>query len=231
MSTLFRLGASAVIGFMAGRLVAGRRIRILKAMLRAAEFRAGHDRLTGLANRYQAAKIFTAWEAMGQPTTVVLLDLDRFKQVNDAHGHYVGDELLRAVAERLTPIVAARGGIAARLAGDEFLLLLPTRNDADVPIGEILATVAKPTVLRGDDGDFTVTPRASAGIAVFDGWHGSFDTLLHHADVALYHAKQRPGSHRTYRPRMRMPRNASRHGPRLRDARPAAGQPDRQVER
>jgi diguanylate cyclase (GGDEF)-like protein len=233
VSTLIRLGATAVLGFVTGWLTATRRIRDLNAMLRVADYLAGHDRLTGLPNRYLAAQTFTGWEVLGQHTTVVLLDLDGFKQVNDAHGHYVGDELLRALAERLTPIAAARGGLAARLAGDEFLLLLPTQNDPGVPIGEILTAVAEPVVLRGDEDTIVITPQASAGIAVFDGQHGTFDTLLHHADVALYHAKQRQGGFVTYRPQMRMPRNAGRHGPRLRDTRrhAVAGEHDGQVDR
>ncbi|GLI03008.1 GGDEF domain-containing protein [Phytohabitans aurantiacus] len=233
MSTLIRLGATAVLGFVVGWLTAARRVSDLNAMLRVADYLAGHDRLTGLPNRYVAAQAFTGWEVIGQPITVVLLDLDGFKQVNDVHGHYVGDELLRVVAERLAPIATARGGLAARLAGDEFLILLPSQHDADVPIGQILAAVAEPVVLRGDEGTIVIAPRASAGIAAFDGEHGTFDTLLHHADVALYHAKGRQGGFRTYRPPMRMPRNASRHGPRLRDTRrhAAPGQQDGPVDR
>jgi diguanylate cyclase (GGDEF)-like protein len=219
VSTLIRLGATAALGFIAGRLTAHRRIRTLSALLRIAEYGASHDRLTGLPNRYEAAKVFLAWELIDQHTTVILLDLDGFKQINDTHGHHVGDDLLRAVAERLTPLAAARDGLAARLAGDEFLLLLPTHNDPDVPIGKVLAAIGQPTLLHGEEGTIGITPRASAGIALFDGQHGTFDTMLHHADIALYHAKQRRGGFRTYRPEMRMPRNANRHGPRLRDAR------------
>jgi diguanylate cyclase (GGDEF)-like protein len=233
VSILAALAASAALGVIAGRFSARPEIRKLRiditglhgeiatldARLRVAHHIASHDRLTGLPNRYSAAKLFNVRELLGHPTIVALLDLDRFKHTNDTYGHHVGDDLLRTVAERLAPAAKQRGGTAARLAGDEFLLILHADDgDPTKPVAEIMNILAQPTTLCTDDGDVTVHPRASAGIAVYD---GTFDTMLWHADIALYHAKQQRGTHRTYSPDMRMPRNAGRHGPRRRDPRPS----------
>jgi diguanylate cyclase (GGDEF)-like protein len=229
---LAALAATAALGFVAGRLSArptiralrtqitdlSEQVRTLDGLLRVAHHIAGQDRLTGLPNRFSAAQLFLIHELRGRPTIVALIDLDRFKCINDTHGHHVGDDLLRTVAERLVAIAKAHGGTAARLSGDEFLLLLPADGgDPTAPVTAALETLSQPTTLRTDDGDVTVRPTASAGIAVFDGSYGSFDTMLHHADIALFHAKQQRGTHRSYHPEMRMPRNASRHGPRRRD--------------
>ena len=236
MSILAALAASAALAFITGRLSARPKIRKLRiditglhgeiatldARLRVAHHIAGHDRLTGLPNRYSATKLFNVRELLGRPTIVALLDLDRFKHTNDTYGHHVGDDLLRTVAERLAPAAKQRGGTAARLAGDEFLLILHADDgDPTKPVAEIMNILAQPTTLCTDDGDVTAYPQASAGIAVYDGTDTTFDTMLDHADIALYHAKQRRGTHRTYSPEMRMPRNAGRHGPRRRDQHPS----------
>ncbi|MBX7267548.1 GGDEF domain-containing protein [Micromonospora sp. Llam7] len=239
MSILAALAASAALAFIAGRLSTRPRLRNLRAevtglreqidtldgLLRVANYIAGHDRLTGLPNRSSAAKVFLVRETLGRPTVVALIDLDRFKRTNDTYGHDVGDDLLRTIAERLAHAAKAAGATAARLAGDEFLLLLPADpgDDHAKPVAAILDQLAQPATLSTDDGEVTVHPQASAGIAVYDGTFGTFDTMLHHADIALYHAKQQRGTHRTYRPEMRMPRNAGRHGPRRRDEHPASG--------
>jgi diguanylate cyclase (GGDEF)-like protein len=232
VSMLAALVATAALGLLAGRLSARATNRILRSqitdlseqvstltgLLRLAHHIAGHDRLTGLPNRYLAAQVFGLRELRGQPTVVALIDLDRFKCINDAHGHHVGDDLLRTVAERLAAAATAYGGCAARLAGDEFLLLLPDGGgDPAGPVAATLDAVAQPTTLHTDDGEVSTAPSASAGIALFGGGHGSFDTMLHHADIALFHAKQQRATHRVYQPEMRMPGNVTRHGPRRRD--------------
>jgi len=235
VSILAALAATAALGFLAGRVRARQKIRtlhteittlqgeieVLAGMLRVAQYNADHDQLTSLPNRSYAAKVFLVAELTSQPTILALLDLDRFKHVNDTHGHHTGDELLRVVAERLARAAAVCGGTAARLAGDEFLLLLPVADEEpDLSVAWVLDMLTEPASLRTDDGEVTVTPTASAGIVVYDGTDDDFDTILRHADVALYHAKQRRGSLRAYQPEMRMPPNAARHGPRLRDQHP-----------
>lgn len=236
MSILAALAAIAALGFITGRLSMGPKIRELRndisnlrdqvetfeVRLRVAHHIAGHDRLTGLPNRVSAATLFTAHQVAGCPTVVALVDLDHFKEINDSYGHHVGDDLLRIAAERLATAAKAHGGTAARLAGDEFCLILPANDDDPAnPVVEIMDVLTEPATLHTDDGDTPVRIRASAGIAGCDDPYATFDTMLWHADIALYHAKERRGTYRTYHPEMRMPRNARRHGPRRRDGRPA----------
>jgi diguanylate cyclase len=236
VSILIALAATAALGFLAGRFsvrptihaLTGeigdlhRRIATLQAMLRIAEHVADHDQLTGLPNRSRAAKLFFVWQLLRRPTTIALIDLDHFKHINDTYSHGVGDDLLRTVAERLAPAAKERGGTAARLGGDEFLLILPAEDTEPAkPVAEILDLLAEPATLHTDDGEITVQPTASAGIAIVNGTCADFDTALWQADIALYHAKQQRGTHHTYQPEMRMPPNAGRHGPRRRDERPA----------
>jgi diguanylate cyclase (GGDEF)-like protein len=229
VSILPMLAATAAIGLVVGRLSARTKLRTLRAetqclrravrtlegLLRAAE----HDALTGLPNRLRAANLFTVRQLLGRPTVVALIDLDRFKNVNDTYGHHVGDDVLRAVAGRLARHAQANHGIAARFGGDEFLLLLPAEGDDHVGlVQQALDILSEQVVVRTHDGDVAVIPKASAGIAVHDGAYGTFQMVLEHADIALYHAKQTRGTHRLHSPEMRMPSNAARHGPRRRDA-------------
>ncbi len=222
MSTLAKLAATAALGFLVGRLSAEPQIRKLRSLLKLALYIAGHDRLTGLPNRFLAAQVFTLRELRAQPTLVALLDLDRFKDINDTHGHHVGDHVLRTVARRLATAAKAHSGTAARLGGDEFLLIFPADgNDHTDSITAIQHTLVQPATITTDDGDITVHASASVGSAVFDGTHGTFNTLLRNADIALYHAKQQSGSHQTYSPDMHMPAPADGlHHPRLRDQHP-----------
>jgi diguanylate cyclase (GGDEF)-like protein len=232
------VAASAALGFLAGRLTTRPTIRklstkvqdlrsdtqMLQRLLLSAWHRAHHDPLTGLPNRALAARLFRSRQMANRPTLVVLIDLDRFKHINDSYGHHVGDDLLRAVAERLAVAAKSHGGRAARLAGDEFLLLLPADDTKSGHlIAGILTGLAAPVTLHTDDGDITADPAASAGIAVHDGGHGTFETLLRHADIALYHAKRHRTSHHLYQPGLRIPHTAERHGPRLRDHHPTDG--------
>jgi diguanylate cyclase (GGDEF)-like protein len=231
VSALALLAATASLGALMGRLAAEPQLRRLRRLLGLAYHAAGHDRLTALPNRLLADQVFAARERRGQPTIVVLLDLDHFKQINDAYGHHVGDDLLRSIADHLAATAQAHDGSAARLGGDEFLLLLAAHGNPAEVVEQILRAVAQPTLLPTGDSMITVKPSASAGITVYDGRNGSLATLLHQADIALYQAKKHRGGHCTYTPAMRMPRNATRHGPRLRDEHPtdhdrqAGGQP------
>jgi diguanylate cyclase len=240
------VAASAALGFLTGRLTTRPTIRqlatevanlrsdtaTLERRLRSAWHRAHHDPLTGLPNRAMAAVLFRHRRVAALPTLVALIDLDRFKHTNDSYGHHVGDDLLQAVARRLAAAARGHGGSAARLAGDEFLLLLPTADsDPGQVIADILAHLAAPVTLHTEDGDITAHPTASAGIAVDDGGFSTFEARLRHADIALYHAKQQPGTHRLYRSGLRIPRTAGRHGLRLRDHHAAQDGPGGEVAR
>jgi diguanylate cyclase (GGDEF)-like protein len=152
-------------------------------------WQASHDALTNLANRVlfqeEMARLLAGPSGVGH--TVLLIDLDDFKTVNDTMGHAAGDALLVSVAERLQAAVRA-GDLVARLGGDEFAVLLP---DAD---GTGAIRISE-DILRGVSGDVdvlehTVAVRASIGIAVAEP-EAEPSTLLSNADIAMYEAKQR----------------------------------------
>jgi diguanylate cyclase len=204
-------------------LYAGWTIHRLRVRLANLTYAASHDPLTLLPNRIHAQWLFGLRAADQQPTVVALRDLDDFKQVNDTCGHQAGDQLLAVVADRLATAATRYGGHAARLAGDEFFLLLPVRaGDPIEPVATIQAELTNPVPL-GPDPDGAYTPRASAGITLFDGVNGTWTSVLRQADIACYHAKARGGGHEVYSPGMSMPRPAAptqrRRGPRLRDQR------------
>lgn len=154
---------------------------------RLAEF----DSLTGLANRHRMDKklesILSAYKSAKRSCTLIMLDLDRFKHVNDTLGHPAGDDLLCQVARRLERVVGARGEIG-RLGGDEFQIILPDLDDRG-KLGEmankIIQIVSQPYTIE----DKRATIGTSIGIAIspYDGID-KLD-LIHNADLALYAAK------------------------------------------
>jgi diguanylate cyclase (GGDEF)-like protein len=209
--------ATGVVVFAAGWLWSARTIHRLCSLLELALWTCGHDQLTGLPNRAHAEHLFGSRAAAGRPTVIALLDLDRFKQVNDTYGHGAGDQLLVAVAGRLAQAAAGYGGHAARLSGDEFLLLLPIHPGNFLhPVATILREIATPVQITTEEA-VTLTPAVTAGASWFDGVNGSWDRLLRQADLALYHARVGGLAYEPYRPGMRMPDRPHRRGPRLRD--------------
>jgi diguanylate cyclase (GGDEF)-like protein len=161
------------------------------------------DPLTGLANRTGlrqgldeiAAVCAGDRHAQGRRPTLLMLDLDRFKQVNDALGHDVGDQLLIAVARRLAAL-RPEAGTVARLGGDEFAILAGTRDigEAQELAELVVLALSQPVTLDGLRVDVT----ASVGVAVRDDDRVDFTTLMRHADVAMYDAKQRGDAIATY---------------------------------
>ena len=148
--------------------------------------RAHYDEVTGLPNRTLfRAQVDAALAAGDMGAVVLLLDVDHFKEVNDALGHELGDELLQGIGERLAGL--CEDEIAARLGGDEFAVLLPhgSAELAEAFAARIHEALEQPFELGG----FSLEVAASVGIAVF-GEHGEdADALLQHADVAMYLAK------------------------------------------
>jgi diguanylate cyclase (GGDEF)-like protein/PAS domain S-box-containing protein len=151
-----------------------------------------HDPLTGLANRTllldRIAHALTRSGRSGSPTTLLFLDLDGFKTVNDSLGHAVGDKLLIAVAERLGAGLRPTDTIA-RLGGDEFAILLEdTGTEAATPIAERLGrSLATPFDVGGRE----VLARASIGMATGAPGQRAADELLRDADLAMYMAKRK----------------------------------------
>ncbi len=156
------------------------------------------DALTDLPNRprlYEALQAMLAGAAQsGEGVGLLLLDLDRFKVVNDAHGHPAGDQLLQLVAARLRAI-ARSGDVVARLGGDEFALIalldpasqyLPNGEAAAQLARRIIAALGEPFGLS--DGTI-VQIGVSVGLALAQPEDALADAILHRADVALYRAK------------------------------------------
>jgi diguanylate cyclase (GGDEF)-like protein len=152
---------------------------------------ATHDSLTGLGNRLHfRQQLETELDlARDSQVALLLLDLDGFKQVNDAHGHDVGDALLIETARRLRKVVGRRGFVS-RLGGDEFTVIIPRlRSEAwlDKALGRLVRELAQPVVAGG----VLLHTRASIGVAVYPEDDANVSQLLKDADLALYAAKSR----------------------------------------
>jgi diguanylate cyclase (GGDEF)-like protein/PAS domain S-box-containing protein len=162
-----------------------------------------NDALTGLANRrsfqHKAERRLREAIQSQRMLSLLYLDLDCFKLVNDTMGHAVGDDLLVQVAERLRSGVR-EGDVLARLGGDEFAVLLPQADAAQAAAlaQRILDQFTQPFVLRG--GPVYVT--TSIGIACAPGDGTTIEELLKHADVAMYRAKRDGGHYHRYEPQL-----------------------------
>lgn len=152
---------------------------------------ANHDPLTGLANRSLFTKSLEKAIGLsnkGFPSALVMVDLDRFKAVNDIHGHQAGDMVLREAANRLTEL-AGTGGVVARLGGDEFAIIrygVEFENQAADLGLRIVKAMARPI----DIGGTYVTIGSSVGIAICPTHGDSAETIASRADIALYHSKK-----------------------------------------
>lgn len=150
------------------------------------------DPLTGLPNRqWLLERIWTALddaERIGARSALMLIDLDRFRSVNDTLGHLAGDRLLLQIADRLR-LALPRGAEAARLGGDEFAVLLPVADSttsATRVARSLVAALSSPLDLDG----LTLVLEASAGVAVFPDHALDAEGMLRRADVAMYQAKR-----------------------------------------
>ncbi|MEZ5708794.1 MAG: EAL domain-containing protein [Blastomonas sp.] len=163
---------------------------------------ARYDNLTGLANRLYIKEIFgkALVNARNQPNpcSIFMLDLDRFKQVNDTLGHAAGDVLLKQVSERLTRTIGQNGQVG-RLGGDEFFVVLPGIIN-DEKLAEIAQLVinnlSHPYMVEGNQ----IVIGASVGVVTSDGKHREdADAMMRNADLALYSAKENGrGTYRFY---------------------------------
>jgi diguanylate cyclase (GGDEF)-like protein len=165
--------------------------RDLEAGRADAEYQAQHDTLTGLSNRVSfeqaLAQLLTRRPTRERHTSVMMLDLDRFKQVNDTLGHRAGDDLIVAVGQRLQQFVGPADQLS-RLGGDEFAILLnhPPGIGAPLQLGQrIIEAIGKPFDIFGSE----VFVGVSIGIATPDGNEADSRELIRKADIALYEAK------------------------------------------
>jgi diguanylate cyclase (GGDEF)-like protein/PAS domain S-box-containing protein len=155
------------------------------------EYQAYHDELTGLANRRLFQEHLTLALALAQrrhrPVSVLFLDLDHFKVVNDSLGHTIGDALLKEIATRLRTSVR-EGDVVARVPGDEFTIVLQElekKEDAATMAQRVLRIIAEPIDVEGNRLYIT----ASIGITVYPEDGEDAETLLKNADNAMYRAK------------------------------------------
>jgi len=153
---------------------------------------ANYDRLTDLPNRALLMdRARTALDrARREHTSMALMfvDLDRFKHINDHYGHAVGDELLIEVAGRFAHVLR-QSDTVIRLSGDEFIVLMPVIHrvvDAGRVAQKVIEILSQPCLIAGH----TLSISASAGVTVFPGDGDDIDTLLRHADMAMYKAKE-----------------------------------------
>jgi diguanylate cyclase (GGDEF)-like protein len=162
---------------------------------------ATHDSLTGLSNRgYLSRQIDHVLSTAGHEAAVLLLDLDRFKEVNDALGHDVGDRLLTVVGDRLRHSLPT-GATVARLGGDEFAVLLPDLPGGPDGVAELAEQVADTLAQPVQFEEATLTPEASIGVAVTSRANPQAD-LLRQADTAMYEAKANDRRVAVYGPEM-----------------------------
>jgi len=168
------------------------------------EYQATHDHLTGLPNRSllndRVQQALTVGHRSHTPVTLCIMDLDRFKEVNDTLGHHIGDLLLQKLALRMREALRESDTIA-RLGGDEFAVLMPTVEDAEHAVlaaKKLLNLLIEPLLLEGH----VITIGGSIGIALFPEHGKDKETLMRRADMAMYFAKHAQSGYAVYQPDM-----------------------------
>ena len=164
------------------------------------EFQATHDALTGLANRALLREHVERMVARRQGNreiqfALLIIDLDRFKEINDTLGHCHGDRVLQRLCPRLHACVR-RTDTVARLGGDEFSIILDgvTAEEALLVVEKLESSIAAPMLV----GEHSLSVGASIGVALCPAHGEDWDTLLQHADIALYAAKRARCGHAVY---------------------------------
>jgi diguanylate cyclase (GGDEF)-like protein len=166
------------------------------------EHQALHDALTGLPNRTlffrQVQQAVSGARRSGVPAAVLIVDLDRFKEINDTLGHSVGDLLLEEVGRRLATVVEQDDAVA-RLGGDEFGVLLRQVVDRD-EVAEVADRIVAALETPFTIANMRLDVGASVGSALFPEHGQDAATLIPRADIAMYVAKSAAGAHQVYSP-------------------------------
>ena len=197
--SLLILLALAVLYGVLFRIVAGAS-KALRHQAEVNEHQALHDSLTDLPNRTlfhdRVHQALTSGRRDHVPAAVMIMDLDRFKEVNDTLGHASGDELLKQVGLRLSESLRDSDTVA-RLGGDEFGVLLPKVVDAEAAVSvarKLRTTLEEPFTIHG----LALQMEASIGIALYPDHGDDVQSLLQRADVAMYVAKEHPAGCEVY---------------------------------
>jgi diguanylate cyclase (GGDEF)-like protein len=186
--TYWRLAAGLTALYAVLAFIAWSTTRRLRRHATQHEYEALHDALTGLPNRKWFRERAEQAVESGQRGAIVLVDLDRFKDVNDTLGHHAGDELLRTVAQRL-PAHLRTDDTVARLGGDEFGLILSGISDA-TQVRELLEQVREELAAQIVLDTVPLSIEASFGVALFPAHGDTVEVLLQHADAAMYQGKR-----------------------------------------
>jgi diguanylate cyclase (GGDEF)-like protein len=161
-----------------------------------------HDAVTGLPNlplfNDRFSQALAQAERQGQRLAVMFIDLDKFKGINDAHGHDIGDGVLQMVGQRLQAIVRA-GDTVSRGSGEEFLYLMPDASDEHDAV-KLAVTIIGHIAHACEVGDVKLTVRPSIGIAFYPEHGQSPQELLKNADLAMYVAKQHAQGYSIFSP-------------------------------
>jgi diguanylate cyclase (GGDEF)-like protein len=197
-SLLIFLGLAVLYGILF-RIVAGAS-KALRRQAEVNEHQALHDSLTDLPNRTlfhdRVHQALVTARREHVPAAVMIMDLDRFKEVNDTLGHASGDELLKQVGLRLRESLRESDTVA-RLGGDEFGVLLPKVVDAEAAVAvarKLRTTLEEPLTIHG----LALQMEASIGIALYPDHGADVQSLLQRADVAMYVAKEHPSGCEVY---------------------------------
>ena len=180
-------------GHVVGAVIVFHDVTAARAMTREMTHSAQHDLLTNLPNRLllndRISQSIALARRQDRPIAVIFLDLDRFKYINDSLGHATGDKLLQSVSNRLLANVR-RSDTVSRQGGDEFVILLSEiayPEDAATSAAKILVSLSAPHSIGGQD----LHVDGSIGISVYPEDGEDAETLINHADTAMYHAKEK----------------------------------------
>jgi diguanylate cyclase (GGDEF)-like protein len=190
------LFASRAVALFATFGFAAAERRVADSQSEKLEFLAGHDSLTGLLNRRafeeRLVDAFERCRRYDRRLGLIMIDLDEFKPVNDAHGHAVGDEVLRRLARRIAKLTRRTDSVC-RMGGDEFLVLVEdvqAEKDVELHADRLLATLMRPIELEGA----RIEVSASIGVALQREVGAGAEALIQRADRAMYEAKSAGGA-------------------------------------
>jgi diguanylate cyclase (GGDEF)-like protein/PAS domain S-box-containing protein len=166
------------------------------------EHLAMHDALTGLPNRRCFLELLDQSLRLQPALAVLFIDLDRFKPINDVHGHHVGDAILIEIAARIRNVLGQQATVA-RLGGDEFAALLPALDGEEAAVADSARAIVDAISAPLRVGGMTIDVGAAIGISMSPQHGTDTESLLRTADIAMYHAKRLGGgSHRFFELRM-----------------------------
>ncbi len=191
-----------VLGLGALGLALGRQSAAIRREAERTAHQATHDELTGLPNRLlfrdRVERAIAAARRDAKQTAVVVMDVDRFREINDTLGHQAGDRVIAAVAARLRGAMRASDSLA-RLGGDEFAILMPSIMEESAAVAlatRIRTALSAPLLIQG----VTLDLHASIGIAAYPDHGDDVTALLQHAEIAMYVAKDTRSAVEIYNP-------------------------------